>query len=41
MFYQKKDEDDSPEIEDAKIDLPDLDEPLKIEASSVPEINHV
>lgn len=42
LFYQKKEEDEGDEdAEDTKIDVPDIEEPPKIEASSVPEPNHI
>jgi len=41
LFYQKKEDDDEADEEDTKKDLLNLDNAPKIEASSVPETNHV
>ena len=42
LFYQKKEEDEGDvEAEDTKIDVPNIEEPLKIEASIVPEPTHI
>ena len=42
LFYQKKEDDDEADEEDANVDLPNLDDAPKIEASSVPaESNHI
>lgn len=41
LFYQKKEDDDEADEEDTKKDLLNLENAPKIEASSVPETNHI